>query len=276
MGFDGIALVFDKDAPREGPAARPKQPLLALAGSLGLPRLDRGDQDNVTDRLLSAPQRVLLLHIDSKDWTRLLEGLSETRVAIRFSTDGFLPEGPQGRNRNGFLCQKRTIGELSADELGILVDTFADPKMVPILRGGLVPPKLRTLIRFIEPQQLHALYLLIQADLSSRATPSGPSEASENPQGPVDPRQLVSGRFDLVLTASDYRRVVQLAAEAADVLAAAASELSMSVKDFTTHYRDTTALLAWAATASGAEVSSPQVLSGAFHELQGALKTLRH
>ncbi len=264
------AIVFDKDAPDMGPGIDPEQHLLRLAKSLDLPRLDYGTEGNVTARLGKSKQRVLLVHIEDDDWTKLLERLSEDRVAIRFSTVGYPPAGPQGPRGNGILCQKKTKRPhgLTEGEFRLLVENFIDPTVVAMLKGGIVPADLRGLFQFVEPRRLQAMYVLVQADLSSR----GIDLRSLQPQSSRAPS-------DLALTVADYVRVIDSQVEpvsssalTAALRAGAASELSIAVDKFSTDFPNTNALLETLATADSCSAMALDVLREAYRELRDTLK----
>jgi len=130
-----------------------------------------GIADSV-DKAVQSDASCIFVHVLDEDWEKICEGLSEGRVALRFSTAGFRPKSPEGKHGGCFRCLKPTKndGKLTHQEFEALIRLFADADSVGSLRWGIIPPSVRGLISFEFPHRVRALHILLQGCLAEWAS----------------------------------------------------------------------------------------------------------
>lgn len=108
---------------------------------------------------------VALVHIDPEPWRMLCESVSDERVLVRFSTQGFPPIPPQGTHVLALHCLKKT-SDLEFDDIAALTTEFSHADAVSEFREGIIPQRLQQLIAFEQPHRMRALHILLQGVLA--------------------------------------------------------------------------------------------------------------
>jgi hypothetical protein len=212
MIMDCIA-VFDHDS--DGPLKR-------LADQLGLTVIQKtvcmqANRKLAVDALLKQPANLYLVHLGSDDaWKYLCDKLlaipKPRPSAIRFSTSD-LPATSLSFREHGWLnCSKKlgTQQGLSKEEFSILVSICANSDSRDgLMKEGLIPPEVRGLFVFAEPNTLRALHILLQGVLAAWASDPGHLKSSEARQilGVSELPYLLAERID---NCSTLRRALGL------------------------------------------------------------------
>lgn len=252
------ASVFDKDW-----SVNKQRRLVKLAVATGrVEQYPSGSpsQSDAVDELLIAGASLVLVHLDQVAWSQLLERLPPNRNAVRFSTDGFRPMAPAGRNQNGFVCCRR-IDDMGSPDFVTLLDAFANPTIVNALHQGRIPKELLGIFQFRPSAILTSLHILLQLVVKG---PGAADSSSATSATLMDSNAMVAASVWNVLGLASPPTIVELTKVLAD-------EIGDTPDSFRGRMPMLTDLLE-AMIGSGPEtVLEKQRAAGAFHELSKAL-----
>lgn len=143
-----------------------------LAVAEGFGSVQAADDTEAVAKALTESWILAFVHIDSIPWKKLYESIADERVVVRFSTQGFPPTPPLGRNVLALHCLKKTT-DLDALDVKALAAVCSQVGAIAGFRAGLIPPSVQSLIAFEEPHRLRALHILLQGVLALWASDPG-------------------------------------------------------------------------------------------------------
>ncbi len=124
------------------------------------------------DILLHTAWRIAFVHILDDPWQNLCLNTPESRVLVRFSTEGFRPAHPEGAKALCLRCVKK-IDQLKPEDIRALLHSLNDESTCNSIRNRVIPKPIRHLLLREEPHRLRALHVLMQGILASWASNSG-------------------------------------------------------------------------------------------------------
>lgn len=121
------------------------------------------------------------VHVHESVWKELVAKVSQGRILVRFSSEGFHPMPLESANPLCLRCLRKTE-ELrdteEANDVGRLSEAVLKPDAFEQLgKGTAVPPELAGLISFSEPHRLRSLETLLAAILAAWASDGKDAES---------------------------------------------------------------------------------------------------
>ncbi|MCP5538493.1 MAG: hypothetical protein H7A51_19965 [Akkermansiaceae bacterium] len=120
------------------------------------------------------------VHVHEPEWQELVAKVSQGRILVRFSSDGFHPMPLESANPLCLRCLRKTE-ELrdteEANDVGRLSEALLKQDAFKQLgKGTVVPPELAGLISFRIPHRLRALEATLGAFLAAKAASAGDAD----------------------------------------------------------------------------------------------------
>jgi hypothetical protein len=149
-----------------------------LAKEAGFHVLDVDNDDEEVVSLSSSSWKLAFVHIGKDQWRELCESISDERVMVGFSSQGFPPTFPEGKHMLALRCLKKT-SDLREADISTLAAVCSREGAVREFRSGHIPRSVHTLIAFVEPHRLRALHILLQGALALWASDAGNPDYQE-------------------------------------------------------------------------------------------------